>query len=1152
MRVRRGRRVHRLAAGLMGWVALSLALAATVSAAGAPEYLRSFGPDGSSSTEFEVEASSIAVDQQSGAVYVLARSEAYVGEGCPFSCFEGTLYKFDSDGNPVSFTGLAPYISGSAITGLPITPEGVQVAVDPTSHDIYVTSANAVQAFQANGEEAEFTAGPGSGTNEIGGFSELRGLAVDANGAIYAADRSTGEVRIYAHSGEAITQFSAPEAENLAVDAHGAAYVDSFNGLYKYTPSIFPVNPATTYSAAAEPFDPHRSNSVAVDPESNDVYVAEVDSLSGPAGIARYDEAGNLLTTFAGPEEEGEVSNPRGISVLGSNTRLFVSDFAFNRPSQVEIFGYVPGAPKVVRTSATDVTADSATLRADINPDSFDTHYRFEYGLEDCAVSACTSVPLGGADLGAGTESVAVSQNIAGLEPGTTYHFRVVAENSAETTSGPDRIFATQLRGFGFTLADDRAWEMVSPPDKHGALLPSNANGLVQAAANGEGLTFPSIGSIEPDPDGNRSLTSDAASVLAWRTVQGWGSKDITPRSDVVAGATIGSHGQYKVFSRDLTQAALEPQSPTPLSPGGASVAPYLRSAEPFFFTSLVDRANLPSGTELDEVSGKVKIAAVAPDLSHIGLKSKGVPLIEGAPSSGTTLYVWAAGQLQPVSKLPVGEGGEWVTDGSFGSMGFGQKSIRHAISDDGSRAFWELGKGFETHLYMRNLEAEATVRLDVPQPGALETGAVKPVFQGANAQGTVVFFTDTQQLTPGASPEGADLYRCEIPAGPLSTGCATLTDVSAPLEGSGESAEVRGLITGMSDDGSTVYFVANGVLDDEANGFGDSAIQGKPNLYAWRQGEGARFVAALSQKDENDWGAAEGKEVNLSANASPSGRYLVFASRRGLTGSDNLDKMSGKPVEEVFRYDATGEQLDCLSCNPTGGAPIGAEPKEFGLVNSGRQWNGVMIAAAITGPPINEELETIVLYTPRSVLDNGRVFFNSIDPLVAADSNGQWDVYQYEPTGVGDCSGSSGGPSIIRSAGGCVSLISSGTGEEEAGFLDASASGDDAFFLTPAQLNEPDQDHEYDIYDARVHGVLATLPTRAECLGEACQPLPAGPNDPTPASATFAGPGNRKQHHKHCRKAKRRVRRHGRVVCLRVHHRRSHKRGSNNGGGRR
>jgi hypothetical protein len=104
-------------------------------------------------------------------------------------------------------------------------------------------------------------------------------------------------------------------------------------------------------------------------------------------------------------------------------------------------------------------------------------------------------------------------------------------------------------------------------------------------------------------------------------------------------------------------------------------------------------------------------------------------------------------------------------------------------------------------------------------------------------------------------------------------------------------------------------------------------------------------------------------------------------------------------------------------------------------------------------------------------VLDNGRVFLNVVDSLVSADSNGTWDVYQYEPAGLGSC-GASGSAMVSRLAGGCVGLISSGTAEGDATFFDASVSGNDVFFLSPAQLSVLDVDTLDDVYDAR-DGVL-------------------------------------------------------------------------------
>ena len=40
-----------------------------------------------------------------------------------------------------------------------------------------------------------------------------------------------------------------------------------------------------------------------------------------------------------------------------------------------------------------------------------------------------------------------------------------------ETTDGPEHAFTTQATGSAFVLPDGRAWEMVSPPNKNGAVL---------------------------------------------------------------------------------------------------------------------------------------------------------------------------------------------------------------------------------------------------------------------------------------------------------------------------------------------------------------------------------------------------------------------------------------------------------------------------------------------------------------------------------------------------------------------------------------------------------------------------------------------------------------------------------------------------------
>jgi hypothetical protein len=1116
-----------------------------------------FGPEGAVETEFEW-VDSIALDQQDEHVYVLEREDG----GTRPEQEGGTLLKFGPDGEPVDFAGTSPYIDGNRITGLepfpavdPNDPDfhqsSTQLAVDSTSGVIYVTEGDAIRAFEADGEPAEFTAGLGAGTSEIPGFTELVGVAVDANGSIYASDHS-GTVSVLSSTGAPLTSFAVSGPRSVGVDSNEVVYVQAGNTITRFTPSSFPVTAGTTYTESlfVEPVIVFRFlRGFAVDSSSDDVYVLESDN--GETSIRRYDGTGLLVESFGAPGSPSEDEALDGASEAvaawgqakeiseGEAVKLYVDE---RDTARVVAMGrdIVVDQPDIANTSVLDVTADSAKLRAWVDPNTKETTYHFEYGLEDCAVSACTVVPPGGATVGDGEEPVEVSEPIFGLQPDTTYHYRVVAENELGSVAGPGRTFKTQPLGTGFELADLRVWEMVSPPDKRGAILKGTRGGMIQAASDGEGLAYFSAGSIESDPQGNRS--PEYSSILAQRGPGGWHSQDITSANQEVVHQGVGEEGEFKLFSSDLSQGLLAPRSSTPLSPQATERTPYLRlHGEPPVYTPLLTSANVPPGTKFggrtDIPVGPVKLAGATPTLSHVVLESGlDVPLVPGLPTpTPGALYLWTAGQLEPISLLPAGEGGSLASGPAFGSEAI---TVQNAISVDGSRVFWGMLANLDGGtLYVRDTVAEQTVRLDVPQGGSSGGGAT-PVFQGASADGTVVFFTDTRDLTVDASPSGRDLYRCEIPAGGPAAGCASLSNLSVPL-GPGESGAVLDLVAGLSEDGATVYFTAKGVLDEAPNQYGDVAAAGEPNLYSWEEGMGVRFIAGLDEEDRRAWGISGGSAASgaRSATVSPSGRHLVFMSQRSLTGRDNLEATSGEPVQQVFRYDAVTEALDCLSCDPFGAAPEGDEPVEVSrpLISPGGLYSGLQIAAAL--PAASEIIsgKSNSLYHARTALDNGRVFFNAFDSLVPADSNGEWDVYQWEPTGVGGCSASSGDAATARSAGGCVSLLSSGTAEAEAGFFDASASGDDVFFLTPARLSVTDVDNEYDVYDARVNGVAATLPPNNECLGETCQPAVIAPEDPTPSSAGFRGQGDPQpqSRKRRCAKGKRLVRRKGKARCL-------------------
>lgn len=95
--------------------------------------------------------------------------------------------------------------------------------------------------------------------------------------------------------------------------------------------------------------------------------------------------------------------------------------------------------------------------------------------------------------------------------------------------------------------------------------------------------------------------------------------------------------------------------------------------------------------------------------------------------------------------------------------------------------------------------------------------------------------------------------------------------------------------------------------------------------------------------------------------------------------------------------------------------------------------------------------------------------------------------------------------------------MISSGTSDSESGFLDASETGGDVFFLTKSRLVSQDYDNALDVYDAHECTTVAPCFPQAALsptpctTGDACKPSPTP--QPTlygaPSSETFSGAGN-------------------------------------------
>ena len=112
--------------------------------------------------------------------------------------------------------------------------------------------------------------------------------------------------------------------------------------------------------------------------------------------------------------------------------------------------GPSPEAPTTTTDSATSVTSTSATLNGTVNPNGLSTTYYFQYGTTDSYGSTTSE-----ANAGSGTSDLSVNAGISGLVANTTYHFRLVAINSAGTTYGSDRTLTTLVTETGNMVTSD-------------------------------------------------------------------------------------------------------------------------------------------------------------------------------------------------------------------------------------------------------------------------------------------------------------------------------------------------------------------------------------------------------------------------------------------------------------------------------------------------------------------------------------------------------------------------------------------------------------------------------------------------------------------------------------------------------------------------
>lgn len=401
-------------AGFALALSATVAMALSVSSAWAGPGYRPDSAGSSISLSAEVPVG-VAIDQSSQLIYVAEASRSL------FNIQPGQVEQLSSSGTP---TASSPFGTGGQ-------DFFISVAANPVTHGIY---AYQIEGSTPQGQKGASKVSLFSSTGSLGTSFSLpnavaQTLAADSSGRLYFPSDATGSVQIFSPSGASEGSiacaacpggpFATPQS--VAFDSAGKLYVvDSANGGRVVKLSASGVYESTLQSGKG-------AVAVAVDSSSNDVFVGEL--TSGTYHVVAYDSTGAELDDFgAGMATKSAIEAISGQLAVNSTThRVYLTNPGGGNLRVFERVASIP-APTATIAAPNPVGQIEAGLRATVDPKGHVlTSCGFEYtdhadflvnGFADATAAACPAVV-------GNQESVSISANVKGLEPSTSYDYRL-------------------------------------------------------------------------------------------------------------------------------------------------------------------------------------------------------------------------------------------------------------------------------------------------------------------------------------------------------------------------------------------------------------------------------------------------------------------------------------------------------------------------------------------------------------------------------------------------------------------------------------------------------------------------------------------------------------------------------------------------------
>lgn len=756
----------------------------------------------------------------------------------------------------------------------------------------------------------------------------------------------------------------------------------------------------------------------------------------------------------------GPIAVRASAAPLVENTPYKVRLVAFNAPfrdiaaaSPTEEFTTATKPPPTVITGAVAPRGTTtARLHGLVNPNNSPTKVHFEYGTAGpCSANPCESTPEeeleSSAFIPPGQPFTSIVFELEGLEPNTTYHYRLVGTNEIGTKAGADRTFATlpieavgncpnedvrQRQHSDSYLGHCRAIELVNQPDKGNQNVFSQIGFFANPTMteDGEGVLWNVFGGA---PGG----TSSAGNFFfAERSAGGWRSRGLVPP----AAQQLGNGSRpYAVEQATPGLGAFIFNALPPDEIALAHGKALIRLDRDQHQEVLASYDNFVEGTRSEVSDDGSHVLVVNPDTLQLEDIGDGTPEpISLLPPPGSPLGVPVSGGTPSTCGLKTtGESFAGVSGNRLGAGNHWNPGYRMIAAEDASRVYFQVQPdgdcGGTYGLYVRNRESDETIPIDYGASGR------HVEFIRATPDGRSAYFVTFSQLDPGDQNTGADVYRWDEQAGESSC----LTCVVAP----NANVAFLGIAAKpvlVSDDFSHVYFQSKSQL---VPGHGEA---GTLNTYALSGGE-IRFVAG------------EGAQLGLEhdepkALLSPDGNVLVFLSELGAENltADPLPAQcadtgeEAKPCQELYRYDDRDGSLECISCRHDGETTFSVQPFGFRMSADGR---------------------TVAFVTPEALLPQ-------------QDVNQSKDIYEWRDGAV----------HLISDGVRTFSVGSGGLTIPEVRGIDADGQSILFALLAPG-LTGFEHDGQRNLYVARIGGGFLPPDPPVHCAEDSCQgPLQAAP----------------------------------------------------------